>query len=94
MPANPHNSHDMIAEHLVNRPREVYTSTVILTATKEELITLAECLLHCPFDESNLGSAKDHVIDVVLTEITLALKAIDMLKASENGTTKTHPSQD
>lgn len=40
-PTNPHNSHDMITEHLTNRPRKVYTSTVILTATKEELIEIS-----------------------------------------------------
>lgn len=84
----------MITDSLTHRPREVYTSTIILTATREELFTLAECLLRCPIDESDLGSTKDHVIDVLLSEIYCALMEIDTLNEIGNGTTKTHPSQD
>ena len=84
----------MKTDFLTNRPREVYTSTIIFTATREELITLAGCLLRCPIDESDLGSTKDHVIDALLSEIYSALNKIDTLNDIGNGTTKTHPSQD
>ena len=84
----------MIADHLTNRPRKVYTSTITFTATNEELITLAGCLLHCPFNESALGSTRDHVINVLLTEIKYAIETVETLNEIGNGTTKTHPSQD
>lgn len=84
----------MTAEHLTNRPRKVYTSTIILTATNEELFTLAGYLLRCPFDESDLGGIRDHVIDVLLTEIKDATEEVETLNKIGNGTTKTHPGQD
>lgn len=93
-PANSLNSYDMIAEHLTNRPRKVYTSTVILTATRDELFTLAGCLLRCPLDERDLGRTKDHVIDVLLTELSRAIRTIDSLQKSENDHTEINPRQD
>ena len=84
----------MIIKQLPNRPHEVYTSTVIFTATREELFALAGCLLRCPLDERDLGSTKDHVIDALLTELSRATRTIDALNSFENGTAETHPSQD